>query len=304
MKLDDVDGGDFQVEDRRGQGSSGGGLGGLGSVLGGGGKGAKIGIPALIIVVIGIVLSQAGGGGGSGGSGSGGIDDILGQLSGDGSAQQTAPPNPDGSKDEMYTFVRQIGSLNQGFWSDTFEESGEPFEPASLVIFDAPTDTGGCGVGQPQAGPFYCPPSEKIFIDFGFYQQLEDQLGFDGDFAMAYVIGHEYGHHVQNLLGIDDQVRQQQEGASDAEANALSVKLELQADCFAGVWAKDVNRDGRLERGDLDEAIDAAQAVGDDAIQGRNANQESFTHGTSAQRKQWFTTGFESGDPSSCDTFA
>lgn len=298
MKLDDVDGDDFQVEDRRGQGSSGGGLGGLGSVLGG--KGGKIGIPALIVVVIGIFLSQAGGGGGSS---SGGIDDILGQLSGDGSAQQTAPPNPDGSKDAMYTFVRQVGSLNQAFWSATFEESGESFQPAALVIFDAPTDTGGCGVGQPQAGPFYCPPSEKIFIDFGFYQQLEDQLGFDGDFAMAYVIGHEYGHHVQNLLGINDQVRKQQEGASDAEANALSVKLELQADCFAGVWAKDVNEDGRLEDGDLEEAIDAAQAVGDDAIQGSNANQESFTHGSSAERKRWFTTGFRSGDPAQCNTF-
>jgi hypothetical protein len=298
MKLDDVDGDDFQIEDRRGQGSAGGGLGGLGSVLGGGGKGAKIGIPALIVVVIGIFLSQAGGGGGSG---SGGIDDILGQLSQDGSTQQTAPANAGGTKDAQYQFVQKVGSLNQNFWSDTFAASGEPFEQASLVIFDAPTDTGGCGVGQPQAGPFYCPPSQKIFIDFGFYEQLEQQLGFDGDFAMAYVIAHEYGHHVQNLLGINDQVRKQQDGASQAEANALSVKMELQADCFAGVWAKAAYE--RLDTGDLDEAIDAAQAVGDDAIQGSNANQESFTHGTSAQRKQWFTTGFESGDPSQCGTF-
>ncbi len=296
MKLDDVDGGDFQIEDRRGQRPSG---GGLGSVLGGGGMGAKIGIPALIVVVIGIFLSQAGGGGGSA---TGGIDDILGELSGEGVTQQTAPPKPDGTKDAQYQFVGDVGSLLEGFWSDEFQASGEPFEKAGLVIFDTPTDTGGCGVGQPQAGPFYCPPSRKMFIDFGFYQQLEDQLGFDGDFAMAYVLAHEYGHHVQNLLGIDDQVRKAQEGASEAEVNALSVKMELQADCFAGVWAKDVY--DRLERGDLDEAIDAAQAVGDDAIQGSNANQESFTHGTSAQRKQWFTTGFESGDASACDTFA
>ena len=299
MKLDDVDGGDFQIEDRRGQGSAGGGLGGLGSVLGG--KGGKIGIPALIVVVIGIFLSQAGGGGGSG---SGSIDDILGQLSGDGSTQQTAPANPGGTEDAQYQFVQKVGALNQQFWSDTFEASNEPFEKASLVIFSAPTDTGGCGVGQPQAGPFYCPPSQKIFIDFGFYEQLEQQLGFDGDFAMAYVIAHEYGHHVQNLLGINDQVREEQQGASEAEANALSVKLELQADCFAGVWANDAYADQRLEGGDLDEAIDAAQAVGDDAISGSNANQESFTHGSSAQRKQWFTTGFESGDPSECDTFS
>ncbi len=295
MKLDDVDGDDFQIEDRRGQAPVGGGLGGLGSVLGG--KGTKIGIPALIVVVIGLFLSQAGGGGGSGG-----LDDILGQLNGDASTQQTAPPHSGGTKDEQYQFVQKVGALNQEFWSDTFEASGEPFEKASLVIFSAPTDTGGCGVGQPQAGPFYCPPSGKIFIDFGFYEQLEQQLGFDGDFAMAYVMAHEYGHHVQNLLGINDQVRKQQQGAPAAEANALSVKMELQADCFAGVWAKAAY--DRLETGDLEEAIDAAQAVGDDAIQGSNANQESFTHGSSAQRKQWFTTGFESGDPSSCDTFA
>jgi predicted metalloprotease len=297
VKLDDVDGGDFQIEDRRGQASAGGGLGGLGAVLGG--KGGKIGIPALIVVVIGIFLSQAGGGGSSS---SGGIDDILGQLGGDASTQQSAPANPAGSRDEQYVFVERVGALNQEFWSDTFAASGEPFDPASLVIFDAPTDTGGCGVGQPQAGPFYCPPSQKMFIDFGFYEQLEDQLGFDGDFAMAYVIAHEYGHHVQNLLGINAQVREQQQGASQAEANALSVKMELQADCFAGVWAK--NAYERLEAGDLEEAIDAAEAVGDDAIQGSNANQESFTHGSSAERKQWFTTGFETGDPSSCDTFA
>ena len=300
MKLDDVDGGDFQIEDRRGQRSAGGGLGGLGSILGGGGKGAKIAIPALIVVVIGIFLSQAGGGGTSGGD----LNDVLGQLSGDGSTQQTAPPNTDGTKDAQYEFVGDVGSLLEDFWSNEFRRSDQPFSKASLVIFDTPTDTGGCGIGTPQAGPFYCPPSEKIFIDFGFYQQLEDQLGFDGDFAMAYVLAHEYGHHIQNLLGVNEQVRREQEGASQADANALSVKLELQANCLAGVWAKDAFEEQRLESGDFDEAIDAAEAVGDDSIQGSNANQESFTHGSAAQRKQWFTTGFETGDASACDTFA
>ena len=300
MKLDDVDGSDFQIEDRRGQRSAGGGMGGLGSVLGG--KGAKAGIPALIVAVIVILVSQAGGGGGGGGTG--GLDDILGQLDGSTATQETAPANTDGSKDAQYQFVGDVGTLLEDYWSAYFRDSGEAFSKASVAIFDAPTDTGGCGVGQPQAGPFYCPPSKKIFIDFGFYRQLEEQLGFDGDFAMAYVLAHEYGHHVQNLLGIDDQVRKAQDGASASEANALSVKMELQADCLAGVWAKSAYEDQRLEQGDFDEAIDAAQAVGDDAIQGSNANQESFTHGTSAQRKQWFTTGFESGDASSCDTFA
>ena len=301
MKLDDVDGDDFQIEDRRGQGGAGGGLGGLGSVLGGGGKGAKIGIPALIVVVIGIFISQATGGGGGGGTG--GLDDILGQLGGT-APSQTAPPNSDGSRDAQYEFVGDVGSLLEDYWSQEFQGSGEPFEKASLVIFDAPTDTGGCGVGEPQAGPFYCPPSQKIFIDFGFYEQLENQLGFDGDFAMAYVLAHEYGHHIQNLLGINENVRRAQQGASQSDANALSVKLELQADCLAGVWAKSAFQDKRLEDGDFDEAIDAAQAVGDDSIQGSNANQESFTHGSSEQRKEWFTTGFESADPNSCDTFS
>src|SRR5690606_1470251 len=134
------------------------------------------------------------------------------------------------------------------------------------------------------------------------YKRLEQQLGFEGDFAMAYVLAHEYGHHVQNLLGIDDQVRAEQQSASQAESNALSVKVELQADCFAGLWAKQI--EGRLESGDFDEAIDAAEAVGDDAIQGSGARRETFTHGSSAERQQWFRTGFDSGDPSRCDTFA
>lgn len=300
MKLDDVDGEGFQVEDRRGRGGAGGGMGGLGTVLGG--KGAKAGIPALILVVIVALISQAGGGGG--GSGTGGIDDILGQLSGAGAPSGSVPPEAPGSLDEQEEFVADVGTLLDEYWSGVFEASGERFEPTSAVVFDAPTDTGGCGIGQPQAGPFYCPPSKRIFIDFGFYEQLERQLGFGGDFAMAYVLAHEYGHHVQNLLGIDDQVREAQRGASQEEANALSVKLELQADCFAGIWARSAFEDQRLEDGDLDEAIDAAEAVGDDAIQGSNANQESFTHGSSAERKRWFRTGFDSGDPSTCDTFA
>ncbi|WP_426571856.1 KPN_02809 family neutral zinc metallopeptidase [Aquihabitans sp. McL0605] len=302
MKLDDVDGDDFQMEDRRGQASGGGGLGGLGSILGGRGKGAKIGIPALIVVVIGLFISQATGGGG--GSGTGGLDDVLNQLGGQTPTEHTAPANTNGSKDAQYVFVGKVGTLLNEYWASYFKSAGESFNPPKAAVFDAPTDTGGCGVGQPEAGPFYCPPSQEIFIDFGFYEQLEKQLGFKGDFAMAYVMAHEYGHHIQNLLGIDADVRKAQQGASQAEVNALSVKLELQADCFAGVWGKSAYQDKLLDDGDFDEAIDAAQAVGDDAIQGSNANQESFTHGTSAQRKQWFTTGFQSGDASSCDTFS
>jgi predicted metalloprotease len=304
VRLDDVDGSGFEVEDRRGQRSAGGGMGGLGSILGGamGGKGGKLGIPALLVIVIGVVVAMAGGGG-SGGSG-GDLGAILDQLGAPSEQGPSAPTAVDGSKDAPYEFVADVGTLLEDHWRSTFEASGEPFERAGLVVFDAPTDTGGCGVGTPQAGPFYCPPSKRIFIDFGFYQELERQLGFSGDFAMAYVLAHEYGHHIQNLLGIDDQVREAQADASEAEANALLVRLELQADCLAGVWAKSAFDDRRLEDGDFDEAIDAAEAVGDDAILGANANQESFTHGSSAQRKRWFTAGFEAGEASACDTFA
>jgi predicted metalloprotease len=297
VKLDDVDGEGFQIEDRRGQGAGGAGsMGGLGTILGG--KGGKLGIPAIIVVVIGLLLSQGGGGGG----GSTGFDDVLGQLQGQQEGSTDGPATADDAA--QYEFVGDVGSLIEDFWRDEFDASGEAFRPAGLVIFDAPTDTGGCGVGTPEAGPFYCPPSEKMFIDFGFYEQLERQLGFDGDFAMAYVLAHEYGHHIQNLLGTSDEVRRAQAGASQAEANALSVKLELQADCYAGVWGRSAADGGRLDAGDFEEAIDAAEAVGDDSLQGSNANQESFTHGSSAERKRWFTTGFESGDPTRCDTFA
>ncbi|MCB0970474.1 MAG: neutral zinc metallopeptidase, partial [Acidimicrobiales bacterium] len=269
MKLDDVDGDDFAIEDRRGRG---GGLGGITM-----GRGAKMGIPALIVAVIGILLSQAGGG--DGGSGFD-LDDALGGLTGDPGVEQSAPSDVDDGRDAQEEFVGQVGSLLQDYWSEAFAASDEPFRQASLVVFDQPTDTGGCGVGQPEAGPFYCPASEKIFIDFGFYERLEDRLGFEGDFAMAYVLAHEYGHHIQTLLGVNDELRKAQANASQSEANALSVSFELQADCLAGVWAHSAYEDQRLESGDLDEALDAASAVGDDSISGGSTPRESFTHGS------------------------
>ncbi len=294
MRLDDVSG-DARIEDRRG-GGRGGGLGGLP-----GGKGAKVGIPGLIIVVVGFLLSQAGGGGGGGG---GGLDQILGQLSGgQGGVSGEVPASANTSLDAQETFAEKVTTLLNQYWEPTFEASGETFREPSVVVFDSPTRTGGCGTGTPTAGPFYCPGDDKIYIDFTFYERLEQQLGFDGDFALAYVLAHEYGHHVQNLLGINEQVREESSGASESQANALSVKLELQADCFAGVWAKEAYEQDRLESGDFEEAIDAASAVGDDAIQGSNANRESFTHGSSAERQQWFRTGFDSADPSRCNTF-
>ena len=258
-----------------------------------GGKGAKIGIPGLIIVVVGFLISQAGGGGGGSG-----LDQVLGQLTaGQGGVSGSVPPAANTSLDAQEQFAKRVTILLNQYWEPTFAASDQAFRPPTVVVFDGPTQTGGCGTGTPEAGPFYCPGDEKIYIDFTFYERLERQLGFDGDFALAYVLAHEYGHHVQNQLGIDAKVRQESQGASQAEANALSVKLELQADCFAGLWGRSAFEQDRLEAGDFDEAIDAASAVGDDAIQGAGADRETFTHGSSAERQKWFRTGYDSADP-------
>jgi len=302
VKLDDVRGNRSGIEDRRGQRGAG---GGGGFPLG---RGGKVGIPAIIGMVVVFFLSQAGGGGGNGGGGGGNITDILGQINGQTAASRPAPVESVGTtKDQQYEFVADVRTLLEDYWTSALEGSDQGFEPAGLVIFDAPTETGGCGVGSPEAGPFYCPADSKIYIDFGFYQKLETQLGFYGDFALAYVIAHEYGHHIQNVLGINDEARRLSEGASEADANAVSVKLELQADCFAGVWGNSAFEGGRLSEGDLAEALDAASAVGDDSIQEQTqgrVDQESFTHGSAAERQKWFTTGYESGDAARCDTFA
>ncbi|CAN5495274.1 neutral zinc metallopeptidase [soil metagenome] len=289
MKLDDVQA--SGIEDRRGASRV------------PGGKATKAGVPAIIIAVIVAIVSQAGGGGG-GGTGDA-VGQILGQLAQGGTSASGSVPETDGaSLQGQEQFAGQMKTLLDAYWKPLVASSDDAFEPASVAVFDGPTQTGGCGVGQPEAGPFYCPGDDTIYIDFAFYGQLEERLGFDGDFAMAYVLAHEYGHHVQNLLGINAQVREASDGASEADANALSVKLELQADCFAGMWAKSASEQQRLESGDFDEAIDAAAAVGDDAIQGAGASRESFTHGSSAERQKWFEAGFDSGDASKCDTFS
>ena len=291
MKLDDVQA--SGIEDRRG-----------GASRVPGGKATKLGVPGVIIAVIIAIVSQAGGGGGGGGTGDA-VGQILGQLAqGSTSASASVPETQGASLQGQEKFAGQMQTLLDGYWKPLLADSEEAFKAPTVVVFDGPTQTGGCGTGQPEAGPFYCPGDEKIYLDLAFYEQLEQQLGFDGDFAMAYVIAHEYGHHVQNLLGINAQVREASDGASEADANALSVKLELQADCFAGMWAKSASDAGRLEAGDFDEAIDAAAAVGDDAIQGSGASRESFTHGSSAERQQWFKTGFDRADASQCDTFS
>src|SRR3954471_6424072 len=191
----------------------------------------------------------------------------------------------------------------QNTWAKVLPAEGVRFHPAKLVLFRNSTDSG-CGPAQSAMGPFYCPVDERVYLDLGFFDELQRRFGATGDFARAYVLAHELGHHVQHLLGTDAKVRQLQE-SNASEANQLSVRLELQADCYAGVWAHSTDQRRLLEQGDVDEALNAASAVGDDRIQKRTTgriNVDSFTHGSAAQRSQWFKRGFESGDPRNCNT--
>jgi len=192
-------------------------------------------------------------------------------------------------------------------WKDLFTKNGKTYKDPRLVLFRGATQTA-CGQGESAMGPFYCPADQKVYIDLGFYETLKKQLGAPGDFAQAYVIAHEVGHHVQNLLGISAKVDQMHGRVSKAEYNALSVRLELQADCFAGVWANHAQSARQiLEQGDVEEAMNAAAKIGDDALQGAGGGKvvpESFTHGTSAQRQHWFDSGLKNGTLKACDTFS
>lgn len=193
----------------------------------------------------------------------------------------------------------------QRTWASILSNSGTRFQPARLVLFRNSIDSG-CGPAQSVMGPFYCPLDERVYLDLGFFDELRKRLGASGDFAQAYVLAHELGHHVQHLMGTDARVRQLQE-SNPSEANQLSVLLELQADCYAGVWAHSTEQRQKLEPGDVDEALGAAAAVGDDRIQKRitgRINVDSFTHGSATQRSSAFKRGFESGDPGSCDTLS
>jgi predicted metalloprotease len=201
-------------------------------------------------------------------------------------------------------FVSFVLDDAQATWARVLPQYGAQYHDAKLVLFRGATQTG-CGVGQTAMGPFYCPNDEKVYVDLGFYDELKNRFGASGDFAQAYVIAHELGHHVQHILGTDAEVRRAQE-QDPASANQYSVRLELQADCYAGVWGHSTQQRDKLDQGDLEEGLNAAAAVGDDRIlaqAGRRVNADSFTHGSSAQRVSWFRKGFESGDPRACDTF-
>ncbi|WP_437887025.1 KPN_02809 family neutral zinc metallopeptidase [Phytobacter sp. V91] len=227
---------------------------------------------------------------------------ITGQPANTSSPQSSISPQDD----EAAKFTSVIFATTEDTWGQIFEKMGRSYQQPKLVMYRNRITTG-CGTGQSIMGPFYCPADSKVYIDLSFYDEMKNKLGADGDFAQGYVIAHEVGHHVQKLLGTEAKVRQLQQGASQAQSNALSVRMELQADCYAGVWGHSMQQQGVLEAGDLEEALNAAQAIGDDRLQQRSQGQvipDSFTHGTSAQRYSWFKRGMESGDPAQCNTFA
>ena len=226
---------------------------------------------------------------------------ITGQPPTSTSQQRSISPQ----EDESAKFTSVIFATTEDTWGQIFEKMGRHYQQPKLVMYRNRITTG-CGTGQSIMGPFYCPADSKVYIDLSFYDEMKHKLGAEGDFAQGYVIAHEVGHHVQKLLGTEAKVRQLQQGATQAQSNALSVRMELQADCYAGVWGYSMQQQGVLETGDLEEALNAAQAIGDDRLQQRSQGYvipDAFTHGTSAQRYSWFKRGMETGDPAQCDTF-
>ena len=287
------------VEDRRGEG--GGGFGGGGGGFGGlpiGGRSIGIGTVAVALIAGWIF----------------GINPLtmLGMLSGGSPApqvqqQQQAPAHAPPADDRQAAFVSTILRNTEVVWGDIFRQGGATYQPPKLVLFRGATPTA-CGTGQTAMGPFYCPGDQKVYIDLAFFDTLKNKLGAPGEFAQAYVIAHEVGHHVQDQLGITAKVEALRRRQSPAEANATSVRVELQADCFAGVWAQHSDQSKHwLEAGDIASALHAAEQIGDDTLQrsaGRAVVPDSFTHGTSAERQRWFDNGYRQGTVKSCDTFS
>ena len=305
-----------QVQDRRSGGGGGGSRsGGFGGIPGGkGGMAAGGGVLGLIAIVVIVLLNSFSGDGGSTG-GTGGLSNVLGGAAGNTAVdnaqlESACRTGADASTGEDCAAVAIINSV-QGYWADAFAASGSTYREADTVFFSGSTSTG-CGQGSAGMGPFYCPPDQMVYIDLSFWDTLRTQFGAnDAPFTQAYVLAHEYGHHVQNLLGTSDRV------GTAAGATSGSVRLELQADCYAGVWANHASTvpdaSGApliqdITDTDLSNAIETAGAIGDDYIQtnlaGRSVDPSQFTHGSSAQRQQWFLTGYQSGNPNSCDTFS
>jgi predicted metalloprotease len=281
------------VEDRRGDGDGGGGGGGFGF------GGRSIGIGTIAIALIGSYFL--------------GVSPmtIINVLSGGGGSvapvQQQAPAHRPPASDTQARFVSTVLADTEDTWSELFRAQGAQYLKPKLVLFTGATRTA-CGTGQSASGPFYCPGDQKVYIDLAFFRLMQQRFRVTGEFAQAYVIAHEVGHHVQHLLGIDEKVAAARQTGSERQANAASVRLELQADCFAGVWAFHANRARSiLEQGDVEGALAAATAIGDDTLQKQSQGAvvpDSFTHGTSAQRVRWFSKGIETGQIGQCDTFS
>lgn len=273
--------GSSNVEDRRGS------RGGGGKLIGGG-------ISGIIIVVIVTLLSG------------GNIGDNMGNLTSTGSSTSSNVPYEQTAQEkELSEFVSVVLADTEDVWSEVFQEQGKTYQDPTLVLYSGSVDSA-CGTASSAVGPFYCPGDAKLYIDLSFYDELQQQFNAPGDFAMAYVIAHEVGHHVQTLLGASEQLNSLRQSLSETEFNKVQVRFELQADYYAGVWAKHAQGMNLLEEGDLEEALTAASAVGDDTIQKRAQGYvvpDSFTHGTSEQRKRWFYKGFNSGTIEGGDTF-
>jgi predicted metalloprotease len=263
---------------------------------------AGMGIPGIIIIVV-IMLLGGGGIPGTGGGGGGfGVDAPFDTGAPAGSADSVpGAPDPEAAAVEFVSFVLDDIQVS---WSEQFAQAGKQYEDAKLVLFTTGVESG-CGFAPSSTGPFYCPADQMVYLDLGFFEELAGRYNAPGDFAQAYVIAHEIGHHIQNITGISDEVRSLQQQNPD-DANELSIRLELQADCLAGVWGYTTYERGILESGDVEEGLGAAAAVGDDRIQKESTgriNQDTWTHGSSEQRVEWFRRGFDSGDASKCDTF-
>lgn len=266
------------IEDRRGEG---------------GGGGGGMGIIGLIVVLVGAYYGVD-------------LSGLVGGAAQLGGGTRQAATMDSRQEAQLKALAGVVLADTEKVWARYFSQRGATYTPARLVLYTGGTNTA-CGMGQAAMGPFYCPADKRVYLDLSFYEEMRNKLGAAGDTAFGYVIAHEIGHHVQNLLGILPQVHSMQQQAGKAEANRLSVKLELQADCFAGIWARDAQRQDLLEEGDIEEAVNAAEAVGDDTLQKRSQGYvvpDSFTHGSSQQRVYWFKRGFESGDIGQCDTFA
>ena len=217
--------------------------------------------------------------------------------------QQTqSVPTGAPSNDPQAEFIAVVLADTEETWGRVFSAAGRQYREPVLVLFEDSVRSA-CGSASAASGPFYCPGDQKVYLDLSFFRELDRRFGAPGDFAQAYVVAHEVGHHVQTVLGINRQVREAQQGGSRAGANELSVKLELQADCLAGVWGHHANKKQLLDSGDVDEGLSAAAAIGDDRLTGGRVSPESFTHGTSQQRAQWLRQGLQTGDINSCDTF-